>query len=241
MSETGPKNSGGENKEPNGEQLDSEAEILSEMRDDFDPDAAAERVKEKKEELVEESEETEPNEELERVDEQINEDIAEDIGTEKITIEKTEDVVKEESEAIVEEVVFDAERAVDGKQFERFFTPEEEKEIYVNALKEDVAKFEGLLTGEEESLAEEQAKKLGILDFSGRSSKRFAINAINRGITEYKQELEKAQKRLDEADSLSPKEISKKLGDWVQGDVRAAWSVIYDNEKTLIVTIKKTK
>lgn len=89
------KNSGRENEESGGEQLDSGIQSLSEMSGSFDAAAAAERVRMRKEELSANS----------------AEDAESNIGS-----ETSEVVPIDDPEAAGAEEAFDAERAVDGKK-----------------------------------------------------------------------------------------------------------------------------
>lgn len=205
------KNSGRENEESGGEQLDSGIQSLSEMSGSFDAAAAAERVRMRKEELSANS----------------AEDAESDIESETSEVAPIDDP----EAAGAEEEAFDAERAVDGKKFEGFFTLEEEKAIYVKALEDDVAKYNKALDRERKILADWQAVKPKPWDFSGKKSQKHAIEVYGSYVEESTRELESAQKRLDEVDSLSLEEISGKLGKLVEGEIRQARNDVYLNER----------
>ena len=205
------KNSGGENGESSGEGLDSGIQSLSEMSGGFNADAAAERIRMKKEELSTKGAETAESDMESGMSEVAPIDGPEATGA--------------------EEEAFDAGRAVDGKKFEGFFTPDEEKAIYVNALEEDVAKFSKSLDEEKRRLADWQAVKPKPWEFSRRKYKEHAIEVISISIEEYTRKLERAQKRLNEVDSLSLEEISGKLGDLVEGEIRQARNEVYRSEQ----------
>ena len=205
------KNNSSENEESSGEQLDSGIQSLSEMSGSFDANAAAERIRMKKEELSAKSAENAESD---------------------IESETSEAAPIDGPEATgAEEEAFDAERAVDGKKFEGFFTPEEEKAIYVKALEEDVAKYKAALDREKKILADWRAVKPKPWDFSGRKSQKHAIEVYESDFEESTKKLESAQKRLNEVDSLSPEEISGKLGRLVEGEIGQARNEVYLNER----------
>ena len=202
--------SSGESGESSEEQLESGIQSLSEMSGGFDASAAAERVRMKKEELSAKN--------------------AEDAESEASEASEVAPIDGPEATG-AEEEAFDAGRAVDGKKFEGFFTPDEEKAIYVNALEEDVAKYQKSLDREKKRLAEWQAEKPKPWEFSRRKNKEHAIEVISISIEEYTRKLERAQKRLNEVDSLSLEEISGKLGDLVEGEIRQARNEVYRSEQ----------
>ena len=200
-----------ENEESSGEQLDSGIQSLSEMSGGFDASAAAERVRMKKEELSANKAESAES----------------DIESETSEV----DPIDNPEAAGAEEEAFDAERAVDGKKFEGFFTLEEEKAIYVKALEEDVARYNKALDQERKILAEWQATKPKPWDFSGKKSQKHSIEVYESYVEKSTKELESAQRRLDEVDSLSLEEISGKLGRLVEGEIGQARNEVYLNER----------